>query len=375
MRLSLKNRMRLGIRNILAKTHTLSLARRVRSWYRGHVLAGKGIHASGRSRGYAGRLGNEVAVFQNNEQIHDLPAIFHYWSNKFLLPRIQQFGFVSPDDFFVRQLDAMMMHGNESWYRFISIGAGNCDTELRIAQALKAHGHFRFTIDCLDINPTMLKRGRVRAEALGYSKQVVPLEADFNAWSPVRTYHAVLANHALHHVLNLERLFATIYEVIKPNGGLFLASDMIGRNGHQRWPEALSIVNEYWATLPRSYKYNHQSGRTEEAFLNVDWSADGFEGIRAQDVLPLLLERFHFDLFVPFANVIMPFIDRAFGPNFDAQLDKDRSLIDAIHDRDEREMRAGRIKPTQMFAVLSSSDRARLRCVEGLSPEHCVRVP
>ena len=42
-----------------------------------------------------------------------------------------------------------------------------------------------------------------------------------------------------------------------------------------------------------------------------------FEGIRAQDILPLLVERFTFDEFIGFGNVIDPFVDRSFGPNFD----------------------------------------------------------
>jgi hypothetical protein len=56
------------------------------------------------------------------------------------------------------------------------------------------------------------------------------------------------------------------------------------------------------------------------SFLNC------FEGIRSQDILPLLLEYFHFEVFIPYGNVIDPFIDRTFGPNFDSSREWDRDF-------------------------------------------------
>jgi hypothetical protein len=322
---------------------------------------------------YSARVAAEIATFENDEIVHDLPAIFHYWSNKYLLPTIRPFGFINPDDFFIRQLAACIEKHRPNHCDFISIGAGNCDTEVRIVEGLRLLGHDNFTLECLDLNPTMLERGRTLAKEHGMSGQLVPIEGDFNNWRAAKPYHAVLANQSLHHVLKLEILFDTIHAAIAETGGLFITSDMIGRNGHMRWPEALAIVEEFWNRLPGKYKYNRQLRRQEDSFVNWDCSTDGFEGIRAQDIMPLLLERFHFDLFVPFSNVISPFIDRSFGPNFDADTERDRALIDDIHARDELEIRAGNIKPTQMFAVLSLDRSRPTQHIAGLAPDFCVR--
>ncbi len=67
---------------------------------------------------------------------------------------------------------------------------------------------------------------------------------------------------------------------------MFVTNDMIGRNGHQRWPEALEIVNQYWHELPEAYRYNKLLSRYEPEYMNWDCSTEGFEGIRAQDILP-----------------------------------------------------------------------------------------
>ena len=150
---------------------------------------------------------------------------------------------------------------------------------------------------------------------------------------------------------------------------------MIGRNGHVRWPEAMEIIQEFWLTLSRQYRYNQRFRRYEERFEDWDCSHEGFEGIRSQDVLPLLLEFFHFQLFIGFGNLIDPFVDRAFGPNFDPKVAWDRSFIDDVQERDEQEMARGRIKPTHMLAVMGKAPAGRVRVIGPLTPEFCVRRP
>jgi len=178
----------------------------------------------------------------------------------------------------------------------------------------------------------------------------------------------------LHHLVALEPLFDHIASALPPHGR-FVVSDMIGRNGHMRWPEALSIVDEYWAELPQSYRYDRQRFLQLDEFENWDCAKDGFEGIRAQDILPLLVERFSFDAFLAFANVIDPFVERSFGPNFSADREWDRAFIDRVHARDEKELSAGRIKPTHMFAVMGAGSSRACRLVGGLSPPDAIRHP
>jgi hypothetical protein len=80
-------------------------------------------------------------------------------------------------------------------------------------------------------------------------------------------------------------------------------------------------------------------------------------------------------MFFPFANVISPFVDRGFGHNFNANAEWDRAFIDRVHARDEAEILAGRIKPTQMYAVLSPTQVECRLSHPVLTPEFCIRVP
>ncbi len=329
--------------------------------------------ASSDDDSYAARVAAEIATFEHDEVVHNLPDIFHYWSNKYLLPMITPFGFIHPDDFFIKQLAKAMPRDATAFAHFISIGAGNCDTEVRVAQGLIAMGINNFSIECVELNPSMLERGRALAIETGLSAHVIPVEGDFNKWLPAKPYDAVMANQSLHHVLELEHLFTATLAAIKPSNGVLITSDMIGRNGHMRWPEALTIVEQYWVGLDEKYKNNRQLHRVETEFINWDCSTEGFEGIRAQDVVPLLNQQFHFDLFVPFSNVVAPFVDRSFGPNFDINSAEDRAFIDAVHARDEAEIVAGHIKPTQMFAVLSTDFSRPALHRAHLTPAFCER--
>ena len=90
-----------------------------------------------------------------------------------------------------------------------------------------------------------------------------------------------------------------------------------------RWPEALGIVEAISANAPDRYKYNHQLKRYEERLDNWDCSEEGFEGVRAQDILPLLVKRFAFRKFLAFGNLTDLFIDRSFGPIW---IRKDRKI-------------------------------------------------
>lgn len=258
--------------------------------------------------------------------------------------------------------------------RFVSLGSGNCELEVELAAGLRSRGHEDFVFECVDLNPAMLERGALYARQAGVSEQVVFVQGDFNAWNPAHKYDAAIANQSLHHVVNLEALFDGIKESLTPDGR-FIVSDMIGRNGHQRWPEALEIVHEFWRQLPPSYRVNRVSGFFEELFEDWDCSVESFEGIRSQDILQLLLERFGFHLFIGFGNIMDPFVDRSFGHNFNPDAEWDRCFIDRVHQRDVEEMATGRIKPTHILAVLGKQPVNEPACIAPLTPEFCVRVP
>jgi len=185
----------------------------------------------------------------------------------------------------------------------------------------------------------------------------------------------VLANYILHHIVELENLLEGVAAAIG-GSGVFITADMIGRNGHMRWPEALCIITALWDTLPDELKYNHQFGVTDCTFNNWDCCSDGgFEGVRAQDILPLLVSRFHFEKFLAVGNLTDVFCDRLYGPNYNPTVPAHTQFIDSIELLNSLLLELGVIKPTMMLAVMSNQATASPRFWKTLTPDFCIRSP
>lgn len=313
----------------------------------------------------------EIERYKKDINIHDLPSIYHYWSNKYLRPKFLELGFTDPEDFYFKLIKKASLTFKK--LTIISIGSGNCDIEIRLAEKL-VHSNIDFKFECLEINGHMLKRGKDLAKKKRLEKHFKFIESNIVDWTPRHRYAVVIANHSLHHFVELEVLFKKIYDNLEEQG-YFLTCDMIGRNGHMRWPEALEMVHAFWKCLDREHTYNHQLKRYEELYENWDCSKEGFEGIRAQDILPLLTDKFKFEFFLGFSNVINVFVDRGFGHNFDPNNVTDRAFIDTVAIVDDHLIESGRIKPTQMIAAMSRKQLEPIRIYKWLTPEFCIRRP
>ncbi len=324
---------------------------------------------------YQQRRANEIEFFQNYDVVHDLPEIFHYWSHNYLGPKFSGLGIRGIYEFFADAIAASVAElGPAEQCKVVSIGSGNCDIELEIAKVLRGMNIERYVFECIDIVPDMLERGRQLTEQEGFIDNFSFTCADANSWQPARnSVNIVMANQSLHHIADLEILFDTIAIAIG-NSGKFVTSDVIGRNGHMRWPEAMHYIDELWKEMPERYKCNLLLQRIEPEYENWDCSVEGFEGIRAQDILPLLLERFQFDLFLGYGNLVDIFVDRAFGHNFKMDKPEDIAFIDKVASLDEQLIEAGTLKPTHMMAIMSLNPE-ECRYYKNISPAFSVRDP
>jgi SAM-dependent methyltransferase len=287
---------------------------------------------------------------------------------------MESLGFSNPNDFFSQYIVRAARRCAPATCQVLSLGAGNCDAEVTLAAMLIEAGVDNFVFHCLDLNPQMLARGQQLAQERGLISHFGFIETDLNSWEAGTSYDVIIANQSLHHFVELELLFEKTHRCLTDTG-FFLTNDMIGRNGHMRWPEALELVHACWTMLDEKHKWNHQLTRYEEMYENWDCSTEGFEGIRSQDILPLLVKTFHFECFLGFANVINIFVDRAFGHNFDLSEPKDCYFIDFVAHLDDYFLESGKLKPTQMLAAMTRTATAPSRVYKHLTPEFCLRDP
>jgi SAM-dependent methyltransferase len=323
---------------------------------------------------YEAKVEQELRTYRDVANVHELPAIFHYWANKYLRPKLELLGFTSPDDFYIQYITRIAQSNASQPCKILSLGAGNCDTEVHLSELLRNAGIGNFIFHCLEINPQMLARGRRLARERKFLSHFAFIETDINSWDAKISYDIVIANQSLHHIVELELVFDKIRGCLR-DSGFFLTNDMIGRNGHLRWPEALELVQACWTLLDEKHKWNHALKRHEATYENWDCSLEGFEGIRSQDILPLLTKHFQFDCFIGFSNAINVFVDRAFGHNFDVSSERDCYFIDFVSHLDDYFIEAGKLKPTQMIAAMRKTGQSPARVYKHLTPAFCIREP
>jgi SAM-dependent methyltransferase len=322
---------------------------------------------------YAERIRQQIEQFID-VNIHDLPDIFHYWSDKNLRPMIEAvFGRSKFADIYAAHAQrAFHATGDRT---VVSLGAGDAWMEVDIAKSLVAAGEHNFSIVCVELSQHLIERGIQRARDEGVADFVTYQKADLNSWRPEKRCAAFMANQALHHFVDLEQIFDLVADNLEP-AGRFMSNDMIGRNGHMRWPETRAVIDYFWKQLPESFKYHHQLRRFESPeFIDWDCSVEGFEGIRAQDILPLLLERFGFSHFAAWGGVIDIFLDRGFGHNYSNTNPEHRAFIDRLEEVSSSMLNAGFVKPTQMFAVMVLDKNARCISHRGMTPQKALRDP
>lgn len=327
------------------------------------------------SSDYERRLSQQVEQYKNVANIHDLPSIFHHWSNRFVRPVMEQVfegRFMFPDVYAHFLGKSFRETGNRL---AASLGAGDGGMEIETAKSLIRDGTTDFVILCVELSEHLIIRGEEAARAAGVHKHIRFLKTDINHWRPEVKMAACMANQSLHHFENLEHVFDFVAANLESQGS-FITNDMIGRNGHMRWPEARSIVDAVWSSLPQRYRYNQGLSRLESpTFLDWDCSVQGFEGVRAQDIMPLLVKRFGFTHFAAWGGFIDVFVDRNFGHNFNEQDPAHRNFIDQLGQANDALVRAGVIKPTQIFAVMSLSRDKECRSYAGITPEYAIRWP
>jgi FkbM family methyltransferase len=317
-------------------------------------------------------VATEKQIYHGERPSASIASIFTYWASRYLMPRLRQlYGATNIEQFFVNEIVRTCRSKTDAKWRILSLGSGECSLEVDISKQLTEMGA-DFQICCTDIAPEMIRAGRAIAAKAGLSDRFTFVECDINKQFPPGQYDVVIANHCLHHFVGLEHIFSGVKTCIGTNGA-FVVSDMIGRNGHMRWPETLRIVEGFWNMLPPSKRVDtiHKEQRT--SYINFNCAEGTFEGIRAEDIMPLLLDTFSFERFLGFGGLPDIFIDRMYGPNFDPANPEDTGLIDNLEMLNDLMIRSGAIKPTMLIATLRGQP---VDCVfDPIHPYGAVRLP
>jgi SAM-dependent methyltransferase len=328
---------------------------------------------------YQRQVAAQIAQYAEAHDIHEGTRVAHWMNGRFLAARIRRvFGVDGVAAFYARYLGEAVQRCGIA--EVVSLGSGYGALEIEIARWARDRGGPRFRITCLELSPVLVERAREGIRAAGLEQAIRVVAADLNRDLPLtQPVAAFMAHHALHHIVELERLFDQVAAWLHPEGSL-VTMDMIGRNGHMRWPETLSVIRGIWPLLPDRLKRDLIFQRLDRWYENWDCSIEGFEGIRAQDILPALIDRrFRFERFFATGGLADVFYDRRFGHNFDLDDSRDVLFLERVQALEDRMLAGDAIKPVCMYAVLRSPRSQGCPpqpvCTGGMTPAKAVRLP
>ena len=328
--------------------------------------------------GYERSLEAQIGQYGGGGDIHLSSPAAHWMNQRHLAPLLREaFGAESVVEIYSRHLASAVLRSGIA--EVVSLGSGSGALEIGIARWARDHGMAPFRITCLELSPGLAREARQAACEAGVDDLVQVIEADLNREIPVRRQvGGFMAHHSLHHLVELEQVFGHVRNWLHPEGA-FVTMDMIGRNGHMCWPETLKIVRGIWSQLPAEKRWDQVFQRLDQWYENWDCSIEGFEGVRAQDIMAGLTGHFRFERFVANGSLVSFFSGRRFGPNFDLENPLDREFLERLKAFEDRLCQAGLVRPTALFAVLRSPHSRDCPdhpvCAGFFTPERAVLVP
>lgn len=320
------------------------------------------------------RVAQQIEQYANVENMHAaLSEINLYWKKQHQSARMKEAtGGNNHIQVYTRAFkDAFAA---SSVRRITSLGSGDGAVEVQIAQSLERDGITDYEFHLHELSPIQNERALCKVKDAGLKGKFVTFETNLNDWKADTEYAAFMAHHSLHHIVELERVFDQVQASMAP-GATFTTFDIIGRNGHMRWPETYALINAFWHFLPEEKRRHAVLKFVSEDYRDHDCSTQGFEGIRAQDILPALLSRFEFETFFAWGGLTDVFTGRGYGSNFDATKPDDQRFISMVDEINEVLLDLGAIKPTTICAVMQKDAVAEPRRYRGREPAAMMRDP
>lgn len=240
--------------------------------------------------------------------------------------------------------------------RWLSLGCGPGHAEIALVRDGSAG-----SVLGMDPSTGAIRVARELAEAAGVGDRatfdVSPM--DFPRFEP-NSVDVVHMNMSLHHIHDLEWVFAQIFTALKP-GGYFVANEFVGPKRFQWSAARLKAVTDFLATIPDHLRRDYRDGAlkvVQQTYPAEWWIAnDPTESVRSNEILPLL-RRIAPDLKVhSYAGNIANLVLENIIHNFDPERSEDKACLGRLWEEDDRS--AEEEGPDFVYIVASKSHDGR----------------
>ncbi len=247
------------------------------------------------------------------------------------------------------------LQGRES-ARVLSLGCGYGGHDLEIARKAPDLAE----LIAVDLNPRVYDSASHRAaeEALPIFFQ--PLDLNRVEIAP-GYFDVIYACASIHHILNLEHLFAQVHRGLKDDGTL-IVFDIIGKTQVEFWRENVEYAARVVKRLAK--RCGLRAGRRRplkrlffDPYTIISPYVEpviqtGMEGIRQEEIAPLLDRSFQAEKVFYFdAYMRLICTNGTLGPRLDQDIAGNRTLLESLIDEEMELIASGKLRPTELFGI------------------------
>lgn len=228
--------------------------------------------------------------------------------------------------------------------QILSLCSGAARFEAQFASGVADHA--KWTL--LDISEGLLQSAARNFQASIPLKLIV---ADLNEVEDFgERFDVVMCVSGLHHIIELERVADFIQTVLVEDGEFWSIGEAIGRSGNRLWQDEYTVANGFFRSLPERLRRNRLSAQPDSDLPNTDYSDATFEGIRSDEIEPLLSHRLQPVHLYRRNCFLWRLVDLAYADNYDLSCDEDIAWVQAAVRAELAHYRAGG-RPTELHGV------------------------
>jgi ubiquinone/menaquinone biosynthesis C-methylase UbiE len=250
--------------------------------------------------------------------------------------------------YFVNYVRAAL--GTVTVERSLTLGCGAGDLE----RGLTKYGFTKFH-DACDIAPEAIQRARDQAAAEGMT-HLEYFVSDINKIDlPENYYDIVFGVMSIHHLSNLEHVYAQVKKTLKP-GGFFLLNEFVGPTQFQWTDRQLEVVNGLLKVLPEKYRVSVIDRKTVKRSFErptIEWmnQVDPSESIRSKEIIPVLKKFFSISDYRNLGGTIVHLILQDIAGNFNYNNERDMKLLNFIFELEDALIDSGEIESDFMAII------------------------
>ncbi len=200
-------------------------------------------------------------------------------------------------------------------------------------------------LEAIDISAPLIESARADAKKMGYDRLFFePKDVKDMPMAP-GTYDVVFGEHSIHHFKNIDALFQSIANSLKPDG-LFVVDEYVGPSRFQFSDQVLEIIGQTLLTLPPKFRRRHDGTLKSKVYrpgrLRMILS-DPSESVESDSILAALQKNFEAVECKEYGGTILPVLFKDIAMNFMEEDEETEKLLTQCFQAEDESLRKGDI--------------------------------